>query len=249
LVGRFQDAQSRVGAASVLTTDFVESLACFSADWRETYPVADNSADFGISVRETEVLDALSEHLTNIEIAQRLFVSVRTVESHVSSLLRKVGVTNRRELVQRAPHLRPNGQRADFHSALDQAADGPARRALCQQAIRWAVDAGDLAMQSLAFEEAAIQFRHALHIAKLIDPSDDLLRCTVAVRLGEALASATDPAAHEVLEHAAPYAQNSGNVDLIMRIERALLPYRSTPCKQPAPPTVTTLAPPVPTVR
>jgi DNA-binding CsgD family transcriptional regulator len=42
----------------------------------------------GVSAREAEVLAAIAEHLTNAEIAGRLFISVRTVESHVSSLLR-----------------------------------------------------------------------------------------------------------------------------------------------------------------
>ncbi|HEX6931925.1 MAG TPA: LuxR C-terminal-related transcriptional regulator, partial [Streptosporangiaceae bacterium] len=52
----------------------------------------------GVSAREAEVLAAVGEHLTNAEIAARLFISVRTVESHVSSLLRKLGAAGRREL-------------------------------------------------------------------------------------------------------------------------------------------------------
>lgn len=56
--------------------------------------------DAGVSEREAEVLALLREHLTNAEIAGRLFLSVRTVESHVSSLLRKLDVTDRRALAE-----------------------------------------------------------------------------------------------------------------------------------------------------
>ena len=55
-----------------------------------------------ISDREAEVLALLGEHLSNAEIAARLFISVRTVESHVSSLLRKLAVPDRRALAHRA---------------------------------------------------------------------------------------------------------------------------------------------------
>jgi predicted ATPase/DNA-binding CsgD family transcriptional regulator len=56
----------------------------------------------GVSAREAEVLAALGEHLTNAEIGARLFISVRTVESHVSSLLRKLQVPDRRALAAMA---------------------------------------------------------------------------------------------------------------------------------------------------
>jgi len=55
-----------------------------------------------ISAREAEVLALVGEHLSNAEIGARLFISVRTVESHVSSLLRKLEVPDRRALAQRA---------------------------------------------------------------------------------------------------------------------------------------------------
>ncbi|MCM0677545.1 LuxR C-terminal-related transcriptional regulator [Micromonospora phytophila] len=51
-----------------------------------------------VSEREVEVLVALRDHLSNARIASRLHISVRTVEGHVSSLLRKYGVADRREL-------------------------------------------------------------------------------------------------------------------------------------------------------
>jgi hypothetical protein len=46
------------------------------------------------------VLRAVAEHLTNAQIAARLFLSVRTVENHFSSLLRKFGAADRRELAE-----------------------------------------------------------------------------------------------------------------------------------------------------
>ena len=51
-----------------------------------------------VTRREAEVLDALTERLSNAEIATRLYLSERTVESHVSSLLRKLEAGNRVEL-------------------------------------------------------------------------------------------------------------------------------------------------------
>lgn len=51
-----------------------------------------------VSEREAQVLDALGARLTNAEIARQFHISVRTVESHVSSLLRKYGVPDRRAL-------------------------------------------------------------------------------------------------------------------------------------------------------
>ena len=53
---------------------------------------------YGVTSRERDVLTLLGERLTNAEIGERLFISVRTVESHVSSLLTKLNVANRREL-------------------------------------------------------------------------------------------------------------------------------------------------------
>jgi predicted ATPase/DNA-binding CsgD family transcriptional regulator len=51
-----------------------------------------------VSKREAEVLALVGAQLSNAEIADHLHLSVRTVENHVSSLLRKCGVANRREL-------------------------------------------------------------------------------------------------------------------------------------------------------
>ena len=63
---------------------------------------AGTEGDDGVSRREAEVLALVGEHLTNAEIAARLYISERTVESHVSSLLRKLGAPDRRALARRA---------------------------------------------------------------------------------------------------------------------------------------------------
>ncbi|GAB3810574.1 hypothetical protein GCM10027605_49140 [Micromonospora zhanjiangensis] len=55
------------------------------------------------------MLALVGEHLSNAEIGARLFISVRTVETHVSSLLRKLEVPDRRALAQRAPDLAGTG--------------------------------------------------------------------------------------------------------------------------------------------
>ncbi|WP_040868652.1 ATP-binding protein, partial [Nocardia exalbida] len=69
------------------------------------------AATVEISAREAEVLALVGEHFSNAEIGARLFISVRTVESHVSSLLRKLEVPDRRALAQRASD-RPRADRS-----------------------------------------------------------------------------------------------------------------------------------------
>jgi DNA-binding NarL/FixJ family response regulator len=50
-----------------------------------------------LTYREQEVLALLCQRLTDAEIGNRLFLSKRTVEHHVSSILGKLGVANRRQ--------------------------------------------------------------------------------------------------------------------------------------------------------
>ncbi|MEO6789819.1 MAG: helix-turn-helix transcriptional regulator, partial [Ornithinibacter sp.] len=58
----------------------------------------------GLTGREREVLDHVVAGRTYGEIARALFVSEKTVSSHVSNLLRKTGTTNRYDLARLARH-------------------------------------------------------------------------------------------------------------------------------------------------
>ena len=59
----------------------------------------------GLTDRQLEILRLVATGLSNAEIAQRLVVSPRTVDHHVSAILAKLGVPTRREAAARAAEL------------------------------------------------------------------------------------------------------------------------------------------------
>ena len=62
--------------------------------------------ELGLSKREYEVLQLISQGLSNQEIAEKLFVSVSTVKTHVSNILGKLDASRRTQAIQRAKELR-----------------------------------------------------------------------------------------------------------------------------------------------
>jgi len=64
-----------------------------------------------LSAREREVLELASYGLTNLQIAQRIHLSVHAVKFHLSSIFGKLGVSNRTEAA--VLHLR---SRQDDHT-------------------------------------------------------------------------------------------------------------------------------------
>ena len=54
-----------------------------------------NSANMGLSAREMEIIGLVADGLTNQEIAEKLTISKRTVDNHVSNMFTKTGSKNR----------------------------------------------------------------------------------------------------------------------------------------------------------
>jgi DNA-binding CsgD family transcriptional regulator len=64
-----------------------------------------NLKKLGISKREYEVLELISQGLSNQEIAENLFVSTSTVKTHVSNILAKLDSSRRTQAIRRAKEL------------------------------------------------------------------------------------------------------------------------------------------------
>ena len=89
------DAIRRVAEGDAV---FSPRLAGFVLDaFRSDTPVADEELD-RLTAREREVLRLLARGYAYKEIAAELFISLKTVETHASAVLRKLQLSNRREL-------------------------------------------------------------------------------------------------------------------------------------------------------
>jgi DNA-binding NarL/FixJ family response regulator len=106
-----RDAVRRVADGDVV---FSPRLAGFVLDaFAAAGPVAaapaEEATDPGLdllSAREREVMQLLARGYTYREIGSRLFISVKTVESHASNVLRKLQLSNRNELTRWAAQRR-----------------------------------------------------------------------------------------------------------------------------------------------
>ena len=70
---------------------------------RELPRVAAVRSGPGLTATERRVADLIAAGATNRDAAAALFVSVRTIETHVASIYRKLGVRTRAELARRLP--------------------------------------------------------------------------------------------------------------------------------------------------
>ena len=99
------DAVRRVADGDVVFSPRLAGfvLDAFSAAGPAPAPAEDPATDPGLdllSAREREVMQLLARGYTYREIGSRLFISVKTVESHASNVLRKLQLSNRNELTR-----------------------------------------------------------------------------------------------------------------------------------------------------
>ena len=78
------------------TTIFVQKLVEFDEN---------KIKELGISRRESEVLELISQGLSNQEIADKLFVSLNTVKTHSARLFEKLEVNSRTKAIHKAKEL------------------------------------------------------------------------------------------------------------------------------------------------
>jgi DNA-binding NarL/FixJ family response regulator len=98
------DAVERVAAGDAV---FSPRLAGFVLDaFREGARVGDDAELDVLTPREREVLQLIARGYRYKEIAARLHLSIKTVESHVSSVLRKLQLSSRHELTRWAHERR-----------------------------------------------------------------------------------------------------------------------------------------------
>jgi DNA-binding NarL/FixJ family response regulator len=61
--------------------------------------------EHSLTQRETDILELLSEGRSNRDIAQRLYLSEKTVKAHLAAVFRKLGVTNRTQAAMMAVQM------------------------------------------------------------------------------------------------------------------------------------------------
>ena len=70
-----------------------------TAEVTTSLPAPDYCARYGLTQRESEVLDCILSGQSISEISEALFISQRTVKFHITNLLRKTGATSQKELL------------------------------------------------------------------------------------------------------------------------------------------------------
>jgi DNA-binding NarL/FixJ family response regulator len=97
---------------------------------------ADHVCTSPLSSRELEIVDFVAQGLTNREIAQRLIISSRTVESHVDHIKAKLGFNRRTRIVAWVLE-RANNDKAGGEANPESTDDGAA--SVTSELPRWSM--------------------------------------------------------------------------------------------------------------
>jgi len=95
--------QVQVRCTALEATPTLERAAMLSG--RQSVVPSSAGVSVGLTQRELDVLRLLIQRRTDKEIAESLFLGHRTIQSHVTHILAKLGVTNRREAAMEAERL------------------------------------------------------------------------------------------------------------------------------------------------
>ncbi len=89
-----------------IAREILKQIAVLEAEPQTEAETSSNDADQGLlTIREKEILGLVAQGLSNREIAEKLFVSRYTVESHIKHIYRKLSVTKRTKAVSTARSL------------------------------------------------------------------------------------------------------------------------------------------------
>jgi predicted ATPase/DNA-binding CsgD family transcriptional regulator len=153
-----------------------------------------------VTPREAEVLALVGRHLTNAQIAAELCISVRTVESHVATLLRKLHVPDRRGLAgQAGAAKRPArvGLPVPVTPFIGRVAERAAlTRALAEHRLVTAVGPGGIGKSRLAIHVAADRSDDVwfVDLVRTTDPTAVIGAVAEVVRVPEQLTASPEAA-------------------------------------------------------
>ena len=86
-------------------TALTREVATATISRAPTTNLPDPAASHGLTARELEVLRLVAAGHSNAQIADALFISPRTVSTHLTSIFNKLGVNSRTEAIAAAHHL------------------------------------------------------------------------------------------------------------------------------------------------
>ena len=124
-----------------------------------------------LTSREIEILNLLADHLTNLEIAELLILSLNTVKWYARQIYSKLGVANRRQAVHRANELGLLRTSATRHN-LPPALTPFIGRQVDQEAIQKLITAADTRLLTLTGLGGIGKTRLAIQVASNLAEED-----------------------------------------------------------------------------